>query len=120
MKINIKIIDDQNQTWVGDAILVKQNPKHSPTKKPRSLAAPKQSSKRKSYSDLILDLIDDGFFTTNKTMAEIIKELKTRDYHLKPNQMTAPLRSIVRNKHLRKTKDLQNGSKSPKWTYVKL
>ena len=114
MKIKITITDDQNKTWAGEANLVRCNTNKLSNKKPRSY----NQRKRVTYRELIIGLIDDGFFKSNRTMAEIIKELETRDYHLKSSQLTSTLRNIVRNKHLKKTKNLPTDKESKRWTYV--
>ena len=66
----------------------------------------------------IVTLIDEGFFKIPKNIINIIEELKSRDYHLKPSDLTLPLRKIVRKNLLNRTKTLQGGSKSKIWHYV--
>jgi len=72
-----------------------------------------------STVEKILKLIDSGFFVENHTLADIIKKLKSYDYHFKQSELTLPLRTIVRHGDLVKTKDLPDGKRSKYWTYVK-
>lgn len=67
----------------------------------------------------IITLIDEGFFDTPKTISEIVKELKSKDYHLKAPDLTLPLRKIVRKNILVRTKKNSDGSESKNWMYAK-
>jgi len=80
----------------------------------------KKSSSFKSGSTAakILDLIQQGYFKLPKSISDIILELKTKDYHLKPSDLTAPLRRIVRKGFLKKSKNMPDGNKSSKWMYM--
>jgi hypothetical protein len=73
--------------------------------------------KQGSTIDKILKLDKEHFFNTPKTISEIIKELKSKDYHLKASDLTLPLRKIVRKNILKKTKENQDGSESKNWMY---
>jgi hypothetical protein len=79
----------------------------------------KQWYRSGSTIEKIINLIDEGFFNENRTIKDIIIKLKSLDYHFAPKDLTLPLRTLVRKGLLRKTKDLQNGVKSGRWTYVK-
>ncbi len=68
----------------------------------------------------IVLLIEEGFFDTPHTMSEIIFELKEKDYHLKPSDLTFPMRRIVRNGLLKRTKKKTDGTLSKKWLYVRV
>lgn len=68
----------------------------------------------------IVELIDEGYFKTTHTLAEMVVELKTKDYHLKVTDLTPSLRQIVHRKLLKKTKTRTDGTPSNKWLYVKV
>ena len=113
MKIKISIVDDNGHSYQGEIQLIK----NKITKKSNIIT--KNPRRKKSTNDKIVELIDDGYFDTNRTLSDIIKEFKTHDYHFKSSALTLPLRRIVRNGYLKKTKDLPNGTKSKYWTYIK-
>ena len=70
-------------------------------------------------ADKIINLFEEGFFDRNKTISDIVDQLKSKDYHYKSTDLTLPLRRVVRSGMLKKTKDLSDGSKSSQWTYIK-
>jgi len=72
-----------------------------------------------STIDKIIKLISEGFFKDLKSIKEIISELKEKDFHLKASDLTLPLRKIVREGLLKKTKQLPSGKISKKWLYKK-
>lgn len=115
MKIKISITDDLGKIYEGMMDLSdgkNKNIKIRPTDA-------KLPYKKGSVSDRIMKLINGGFFANNKTINDIIKELKSSDYHYKPADLTNPLRRIVRKGLLKKTKTLLNGTESKKWTFIK-
>lgn len=65
----------------------------------------------------IITLIENGAFDKPISISSIVEKLKTMDYHLKSSDLTLPLRKIVRNGLLKKTKDKEDGSKSKNWLY---
>lgn len=73
-----------------------------------------------STIEKIVLLIEEGFFSTPRTIAQIISEFKTKDYHLRASDLTLPLRKIVRKDLLKKTKKNADGSASKNWLYVKV
>jgi len=75
--------------------------------------------KKGSTIHKILVLIEEEFLNNPKTFSEIIKELKSKDYHLKASDLTLPLRKIVRKGILKKTKTRKDGPESKNWMYVK-
>lgn len=73
-----------------------------------------------STVDKIVRLVKEGFFKNPKTLSEIISELKTRDHHLEPSDLTLPMRRIVHKGLLKKTKTISSGVKSKKWMYIEI
>lgn len=88
-------------------------------KETRSKGKVKLWYKQGSTIEKIVSLIEGRFFNTTHGINEIITELKTRDYHLKPADLTLPLRKIVRKGLLMRTKKRTDGSTSKTWLYVK-
>jgi|SRR3989344_646073 len=78
----------------------------------------KISYKKGGTTEKIISLNDENFFHQPRTINQIIDKLKEKDYHFKASDITLPLRNIVRNGVLRKTKLLDDGTKSKKWVYL--
>ena len=114
MKVKISIVDDDGNSYEGEMQLEKNQ-----KSKIISKSTQKSLIKEGSTSDKISELISEGFFDTNRTISDIVAELKTHDYHFKSPDLTLPLRTLVRSKMLKKTKDLPDGVKSKHWTYVR-
>ena len=72
-----------------------------------------------STIDKIVKLISQKFFDRPKSLKEIISKLEEGDFHLKPSDLTLPLRKVVRKGLLRKTRQLAGGTASKKWLYAK-
>jgi len=91
--------------------------------KPIKSSNPKKESKEwykiGSTIHKILILNEASFFNNPKTISEMIKEFKSKDYHLKASDLTLPLRKIVRKDILRKTKNKGNDAESKNWMYIK-
>jgi len=73
-----------------------------------------------STTEKVVSLVEDRFFSDSRSMSEIITELKSRDYHLKPSDLTMSLRAIVRKGILKRTKRKVDGSPSKNWLYAKI
>jgi len=71
-----------------------------------------------STTEKIIILVNNAFFSKNRTINDIIEKLKSMDYHFKASELTMSMRSIVRRDILTKTKDLPDGKKSKLWTYI--
>lgn len=74
--------------------------------------------KKTSTVENILNLKEEGFFSSPKSLREIIEKFKSKDYHYHPADLTDPLRRIIRSGQLKKTKDLPKGGKSKNWMYM--
>ncbi|MEM3172917.1 MAG: hypothetical protein QXE82_05195 [Candidatus Nitrosotenuis sp.] len=114
MKIKFSLVDDDGKTYEGEVDLKKQRTK---PQKPDSKGA-KNWYRSGSTIEKIITLIEEEFFNQNRTVGDIIKKLKSKDYHFKSPELTLPLRNIVRRGLLEKTKDLPDGTKSKNWTYI--
>jgi len=117
LKIKITVLDDDGSSYEGECILLKTSKPSIPksSKKPHNVILFKDGT----TGAKIFELIKDSFFDTNRTITEIVQELKTYDYHYKSTDLTLPLRTLVRKNILRKTKDLPSGNNSKLWTYVR-
>jgi len=117
LKVKISIVDDNGNSYEGEMQLEKN---HTFTTKIDNKPIQKKSLIREgSTSDKISKLILEGFFDSNRTISDIVAELKTHDYHFKSTDLTLPLRTLVRSKMLKKTKELSDKTTSTHWTYVK-
>lgn len=117
MKVKITLTDDKGEVYVGEAELKKSKKSNASTfEKPTKS---KGGFKKGSVADNLNHLIKEGYFDSNRTIRDMINELRPKDIHYKPSDLTRPLRRFVRSGRLKKTKDLQDGTKSIKWTYIK-
>lgn len=116
MKIKITVVDNDGNSHEGEFELEKNqksNSKQTVTKSEKKFLI-----KTGSTTDKISTLIDAEFFDTNRTISDIVNELKSHDFHFKSTDLTLPLRNLVRNNMLKKTKELPNNRLSKYWTYV--
>lgn len=119
MKVRISITDNDGREFHGEMEL--KSVSTSTHQKPEIKASSGTSWYQKgSTIEKIWSLNEDNFLDQPKTIKEIVGKLTEKDYHFKASDLTLPLRNIVRNGKLKKTKDLPNGQKSNKWMYVKV
>lgn len=85
----------------------------------RTTAESKAWYKPGSTIEKVVLLVGEGFFNKTKTLTELIQKLKSKDYHMKASDLTLPMRKIVRNGVLDKTKTTSDGVVSKVWLYVK-
>lgn len=117
MRVKISIVDDAGNFYDGE-IQLKKN-QISADQIIRKPTQKKSLIREGSTSDKISELISEGFFDANRTISDIVAELKTHDYHFKSTDLTLPLRTLVRSKMLKKTKELSDKTTSKLWTYVR-
>lgn len=79
MKIKISIIDDDGNTYEG-VMTLKKNQTSQNTNIEHSVQK-KNLIREGSTSGKISELISEGFFDHNRTISDIVAELKTQDYH---------------------------------------
>lgn len=113
MKLKFELIDNEGKIFEGETELIQKGKKKKIQTKNVS-----KWYKEGSTIEKIVQLIENGFFTNSKSIAEIIDELKSKDYHFKSSDLTLPLRNIVRKGLLKRTKDLPSDNKSKKWLYI--
>jgi len=115
LRIKISVIDDNGTNYEGQIELKPGKPAQVDTRKKEESTEFRPGT----TAEKILNLIEEGFFDKNRTISDIVNQLKSRDYHYKSTDLTLPLRRIVRKQNLKKTKELPDGKKSKQWTYVK-
>ena len=115
MKVRITI-EDQGKIYEGE---VEFEPKEKTKGKPLTKKNQNKWYQKGSIAEKLLQFLDEGFFDKNRTVNDMIKNFKTKDFHFKPKDLTRPLRTIVRRDLLTKTKDLPDETKSSHWTYIK-
>lgn len=116
-KAKITLTDDLGQMYEGEVELTKSVGKR--TSKTRQKSTDSAWYKKGSTIAKIIKLVAEGFFDKNRTISDIVDELKAKDYHLKQSDLTLPLRKTVRKEILKRTKDFPDGTKSKQWTYIK-
>ena len=65
----------------------------------------------------IQELIDEGFFKKQHTIADVKAELANRGHHIALTSLSGPLQSLTQKKRLRRQKAVAKGKKS-KGTYA--
>jgi hypothetical protein len=81
-----------------------------PTRTSRSSAArapakgAAKSSTKAGPTGRIADLIDDGFFTKPRSIAEVKAELANRGHHIALTALSTPLQRLCKSKRLRRQK----------------
>ncbi len=116
MKIKITVTDDNGEVYVGETELRKSKKGSASTHRESTKSS---GFKKGSVADNLNQLIESGYFDQNRTIRDMIDELKSKDVHYEPSDLTRPLRTLVRSGRLKKTKNLPDGTKSKKWTYIK-
>lgn len=80
-------------------------------------AATKAAPKGKGPKTRLLELIDDGFFDEQRTLADVKAELADRGFHIPVTSLSNPLMRLTRDKKLRRQKQ-STGGKGAKTTYA--
>ena len=62
------------------------------------------SSTKQGPMDQLKDLVSGDYFSSPRSMKEILDELDSRGRHYQPADLTSQLNTLVRNKNLRRTK----------------
>lgn len=107
--------DDKGEVYVGETELRKSKKSSTST---HEESAKSSGLKKGSVADNLNQLIEDEYFDQNRTIRDMIDELKSKDIHYEPSDLTRPLRTLVRSGRLKKTKNLPDGTKSGRWTYI--
>lgn len=89
--------------------------RQSTTAARRSTAKAKKG--RKGPKGHVEDLIDDGFFGKQRTIAQVKAELANRGHHIALTSLSGPLQELTRAKRLRRQKVAAN-KKGAKTTYA--
>jgi hypothetical protein len=89
----------------------KQKPEKKPHGQPRTFVRTLKHGPRGPKA-LIEELIEDSFFKTQKTIAEVRSELINRAHHIPITSLSGPLQSLTREKKLRRQKAGTGGTES--------
>jgi hypothetical protein len=117
MKIKITLTDNDGTIYEREVELVK---KIQANVNQEEFKSNQHWYRSGSTTEKLIKLMEEGFFNENRTIKDIIIKLKSQDYHFEPKDLTMQLRSIVRKELLKKTKELPDGTKLKKWTYIKV
>ncbi len=89
-------------------------------KKERASSTARPAEKRKSPRGpraYIEELIDDGFFTHQKTIAEVKAELANRGHHVPITGLSGPLQRLCQERRLRRQKTKADSKKKTVYAY---
>lgn len=118
MKVRISLVDDNGKEFQGE-IELKSVSTHQKSRI-KSVSTTNSWYKKGSTIEKIWALNEGNFFDQPRTIKEILEKLTEKDYHFKASDLTLPIRSIVRNGKMKKTKDLPHGQKSKAWMYARV
>lgn len=90
--------------------------KKSPGRKKVAKPAKKTASKRGPKARVV-ELIDESFFSKQRTIADVKAELANRGYHIPLTSLSGPLQSLTQERKLRRQKS-KKGGESAKGTYA--
>lgn len=109
----IKLLEEQNKKLnkILKSSSSGQTKRHSVT----AGTAAKQPSRspKMTVAKLILELKDEKFFNSPRTLNEIVKKLEEKTYSIPVTGLTFPLQKLVRGRELGRI------LKAGKWSYVK-
>src|SRR5437867_6881486 len=85
--------------------------RHGPKRKPRKSASGKAEKKagRKAY---IKEMVEEGFFKKQKTIAQVKAELENRGYHITLTSLSGPLQQLCQTRILRRQRTSSDGGKT--------
>jgi hypothetical protein len=87
----------------------------------RSSAAVSGSKKAAPSTDgptgKVQELIDEGWFASPRTVADVLRELAARGAHYRNDDLTFQMQRFVKGKTLRRKKQLPDGGKREVWHY---
>ena len=96
----------------------RSKPKPVPSKGRRSSGPSKRSPKAKTGPKArVEELVDDGYFKKQRTIADVKTELANRGHHIPLTSLSGPLQSLTKARRLRRQKVAANG-KGSKVTYA--
>lgn len=108
------------ESLLGPAATSSKKPQGKSRKRPKSTPrsrepAARKKSTRKGPKARIAELIDDGFFAKQRTLADVKAELVNRGHHIPMTSLSGPLQRFTQERRLRRQK--RNGG-TTKGTYV--
>ncbi|MFY3741258.1 MAG: hypothetical protein HMLIMOIP_001712 [Candidatus Nitrosomirales archaeon] len=108
-----KLLEEQNAKLnkILKSLSAGQTKRHSVTA--GTVAKQRSRSGKVTVARLILELKDERFFNSPKTLNEIVKKLEEKNYIYPVTSLTLPLQKLVRGRELGRI------LKAGKWSYVK-
>lgn len=94
----------------------KKQPAKKPLKKSTNKTGKKKTS-RKGPKARIGELIDDGFFKKQRTIADVKAQLANQGHHIASTSLSGPLQVLTQERRLRRQKTKASG-KDTKVTYA--
>ena len=91
--------------------LKKRQPRKMAARSGKKMTAPKGPKAR------VVELIDEGFFKQQRTIADVKAELANRGHHIALTSLSGPLQSLTQERRLRRQKTT-GSRKDAKSTYV--
>lgn len=85
--------------------------------KPKSDAQTGKTSKGKGVWKLLGELVEEGFFEEERTLKEVLAELKKRGYTFKSNAVSGPLVRYTKKEILSREEKAPPGSEKKIWHY---
>jgi len=113
-ELKVKAFETLLKHVLSDAVSIRE--KAEPTPKVRPTRVDTAGAPPKSCAERILSLKDDGFFKSQRSIAEIRTELKKNGWHYPVTSLSGPLQSLIRNRKLRR-EDVQGGEARKGWKY---
>ncbi len=102
-----KILDD---LLAGQPAKDKPGPKGAKAK-PGKAATPTKNTKKKGPQAYVEELVDEGFFRKQKTIAQVKAELENRGHHIPLTSLSGPLQKLCQRRVLRRQKTKASGKK---------
>lgn len=113
-----KILDTLlGQTSKGSKSKPKSATKSS-GKRTRAKTAAKRSATKRGPKARVAELIDEDFFSKQKTIADVKAELANRGYHIPLTSLSGPLQSLTQERRLRRQKSRKGADKAKGSTYA--
>jgi hypothetical protein len=72
----------------------------------------KKVTRRAGPKARVVELVDEGFFAKQRTIADVKAELANRGYHIPITSLSGPLQSLTRERRLRRQKSTRAGKNS--------
>ena len=79
--------------------------------KQKAKSSSEAKSNRRGPQGYVEEMIDDGFFKKQKTIAQVKAELENRGHHIALTSLSGPLQKLCQRRKLRRQKSTLSGTK---------